>query len=105
MSRLPANRNDVRISRQLGRAIELQESVGLAIYEHGLLARYQAECDRQDADAAKDAAEHALKGELELLAVGIRLTAGSRAGAELVARKVEFLSGANNARHGRVFGS
>ena len=105
MSPLPAALHGARALRQIDKAVELQQGVELAIYEHGLLARYQAECDRQDADAAKDAAEHSLKGELELSDFGIRQAAGSQVGIELVARKVEFLSDCNNARLRRVFGA
>ena len=104
MSNLPARIDDVRASRQLARPSRKQRKTALAIFDHGLQARYLAECEMQDAHALADVVETALELELSTLDHGLQLTQGSAAKAELVARKIELLASINNARIAQRFG-
>ena len=107
MSLLPAVRDDgVGLTpRQLARATRAQRSTELQIFEHGLAARYKAEADRIDSQALSDAARAALEEELDLLDYGLSRANGSAARLELVSRKVNILSTANNSRLIRRFGT
>ena len=106
MSTLPVRfGDDPPTGRDLARAARDRSRAELAIYRHGLGARYRAEADRLDAQALSDAAQTSLEEELNLLDYGLRRAAGSAAKAELVARKVEMLSSINNRRIGRRFGA
>lgn len=106
MSLLPARSGeDPPTGRDLARAARDRSRTELAIYRHGLRARYRAETDRLDAQAASDAVQAALEEELNLLDYGLRRAAGSAAAGELVARKIGILSSINNRRIGRRFGA
>lgn len=103
MPDLPA-RWEGRPSRQLARAARAQEGTELAIYEHQLGARYQAECDRIDSEAIADVTKSALEHELAVLDWGLEQAAGSPAKAELVSRAVALQSKIDSARIARRFG-
>jgi hypothetical protein len=102
-SNLPV-RIDPYSSRHLTRAIKKQRRTELAIFEHGLQARYMAECERIDAQALSDVVRTALEEEISNLDWGLRQAAGSAAKAELVARKIAMQSRLNDARIMRNFG-
>ena len=106
MSMLPAVRDDGSglTPRQLARAGRAQRSTELQIFEHGLAARYKAEVDRIDSQALADAARAALEEEFVLLDYGMARAGTSAARLELVSRKLNILSGTNNARLSRRFG-
>jgi hypothetical protein len=105
MSMLPARSGDDPPSgRDLARATRDRNRTELAIYRHGLGARYRAEADRLDAQAVSDAVQASLEEELNLLDYGLRRAAGSAAAGELVARKANLLSSLNDRRIGRRFG-
>jgi hypothetical protein len=106
MSRLPIRRADPYepSPRQVDQAVRALRNTELAIFRHGLTARYQAEADRLDAQAGAEALQASLAEELNLLDYGLRRAGGSAAKAELVARKVELLSSINNRRINRRFG-
>lgn len=90
--------------RQLSQAVGVQRRTELQVFQHSVRARYQAEIDRIDSQAAGDALRAALDEETDLLDYGLRLANGSASKAELVARKVELLSSTNNRRFSRRFG-
>jgi hypothetical protein len=104
MSNLPSRWEGVHSSRQLGRAVEAQRHTELAIYEHNLEARYQAECDRIDSQAIADVARTALEEEMAVLDFGLRAAEGSAAKAELVSRMVSLQSKIDAGRIARRFG-
>lgn len=103
MSRLPARR-DPDSSRQLTRAVEVQNRTELALFEHRLEARYQAELDRLDSQALGEVITTALDEEFQTLDWGLEQAGGSAAKAELVARMVAMQSTINQARIARRFG-
>jgi hypothetical protein len=80
------------------------ERTELAIFEHGLEARYLAECDRLDAQAIADVTREAIEQEVGVLDDGLELAKGSVAKAELVARLVSLQANIDNRRIARRFG-
>lgn len=104
MSDLPARWEGVRSSRQQERAARAQEKTELAIYEHHLTARYQAEIDQIDSAAIGDVTKAALEEEMNVLDWGLQQAAGSQAKAELVSRMVSLQSKIDSARIARRFG-
>jgi hypothetical protein len=105
MSNLPARLPDPEHpSRQLARAIRAQEQTELAVFEHNLASRYQAECDRIDSQAIADVTRTALEEEMSVLDWGLEQAAGSVAKAELVSRKVAMQSKIDSDRIARRFG-
>jgi hypothetical protein len=102
---LPARSFDSgRPSRELARAVDAQRHTELAIFQHGLEARYLAETDRIDSQAVSDVIRTALEEELSVLDWGLERANGSAAKAEMVARKVTMQSNINSARIARRFG-
>jgi hypothetical protein len=93
-----------RPSRQLARAIKAQERTELAVFEHNLAARYQAECDRIDSQAIADVTRTALDEEMSVLDWGMAQAGDSLAKAELVSRKVAMQSKIDSDRIARRFG-
>ncbi len=104
MGNLPARMDELRTSNQLVRSSRKQRKTALAIFDHGLQARYLAECEMQDAHALADVVQTALELELSNLDYGLQLAQGSAAKAELVARKIELQARINNARIAQRFG-
>lgn len=105
MNRLPVPRPDrPQSSRELVQAAKAQRQTELAIFEHSMQARYDAECERIDAQAVSDVVRTALDEELALLEWGMERAAGSAAKAELVSRKVSMQTEINNRRIARRFG-
>lgn len=104
MSNLPASWEGGRPSRQLTRAVRAQEQAELTIYEHQLVARREAECDRIDSQAVADAARGSMECEFDLLTWGLEKAGNSPAMKELVARHVSQLSENNLRRLARRFG-
>ena len=109
MSLLPARLDDDSrsglASYQLARASRDQAKTELEIHRHFLRARALAEMDQIDSQAAGDALRAGLDEELGLLHEGLTKAGPSAAAVEMVARKVELLSGSNNRRFVRRFGS
>jgi hypothetical protein len=105
MSEFPARRPDPgRPSRQLARAAEALRRTELAIFQHGLEARYLAEIDRIDSQAVADVVRAALEEELSVLDWGLERADGSAAKAEIVARKVTIQASIDSTRIVRRFG-
>ena len=105
MSQLPVPiSSDDRPSHQLARAAEAQARPELAIFEHSLRARFEAECERIDAEALSDVIKCALAEEFSVLDEWLPKCGGSAAKAELVARMVAMQSEINNRRISRRFG-
>jgi hypothetical protein len=107
MDQLPDVRtdDDSLSPRQAARAIRIARSNELRVFQHAVRARARAEMDQADGQAMADAMRGAMDEEMDLLDYGLRRAAGSPAKAELVARKVEMLSNANNRRLQRRFGA
>jgi hypothetical protein len=106
MSMLPERRvPDGRPSRDLVKAADAQRRTELEIFKYHLGARYTAEIDQIDTRALGDVLQYALDEEMALLDRGLERANGSRAKAELVARKVTMLSDINNRRISRRFGA
>jgi hypothetical protein len=109
MSFLPARLDDDApsglTSRQLVKASQVQANTELEIHRHFLRARALAEMDQIDSQATADALRAGLDEELSLLRDGLAQAGQSVAAVEIVARKVELLSGTNNRRFVRRFGS
>lgn len=103
MSLLPEPLSD-RPRREVALADRAQRRSELTVFKHALNAYADAERDRLDSQSTADAFQAALQAELDLLDYGLRRAGGSAAKVELVARKVEMLSSANNRRLGRRFG-
>jgi hypothetical protein len=101
---LPARLERAGRSHQLTRATRAQERTELAIYEHGLEARYLAEIDRIDSQAIADVAREAIEQELSTLSYGLELAEGSAAKSELVSRLVSLQANIDNRRIARRFG-
>lgn len=95
---------DGRPSRQLTRAVRAQEQTELAIFEHSLGARFQAECDRIDSAAIADVTRAALEEEMAVLDDCLALAGDSLAKRELVSRMVSLQSKIDGARIARRFG-
>jgi hypothetical protein len=91
-------------SRQLVRATRAQERTELAIFEHGLEARFLADIDRIDSQAIADVTREAIEQELANLSYGLELAQGSPAKAELVSRLVNLQSTLDNRRISQRFG-
>lgn len=105
MPNLPARLTDSgRPSRALTRAARATERTELAIYEHHLVARHQAECDQIDSRAIADVTETALLEEMRVLDWGLALAGNSPAKKELVARMVARQSNIDIRRIARHFG-
>lgn len=91
-------------SRTLGKATRMEETTGLAVLRHTLQADAMAQMEMADSEAAESAAGFALKGEIKLLKDGLEEADGMVSAVELVARKTNLLSDANNQRFVRRFG-
>lgn len=105
MSNLPIRLSDgLSPPTQAARAAKAQERTELAVFEHHLATRFQAECDRIDSAAIADVTKAALEEELAVLDWGIAQAAGSQAKAELVSRLVSLQSKIDAARIARRFG-
>jgi hypothetical protein len=105
MSNLPARLSDVALpSRALVKAARATQRTELAIYEHGLDARRQVECDRIDSQAIADVTRTALDEEMDVLDWGLERAGRSPAKRELVSRMVAQQSRIDIARIGRRFG-
>lgn len=105
MSMLPELRSSNALTqRQTQQAERAQRNTELAVFKHGLGARYRAEIDRLDGQATSDALRSALDEEIGLLDYGLARAEGSAAKVQLVARKVEMLAAINNIRISRRFG-
>jgi hypothetical protein len=105
MSNLPVPWEQEQPSRQVVRAARAQQKTELAIHKHSLKARYEAECERVDAQALSDVVRTALEEEIGNLDWGMELAAGSAAKAELVSRKLTMQAKINSDRIARRFGS
>ena len=79
-------------SRQLAKATRAQEQTELQIFKNGLATRFQAECERQDAQALADVVRCAMDEEMTTLDYGLERAGGSQAKAELVSRLVSIQS-------------
>jgi hypothetical protein len=105
MSNLPARlTDDAPLSRQVVRATRAQEKTELAVFEHHLTARYQAECDRIDSQAIADVTKSALENELDLLDWALERAGDSPAKRELVSRAVSLQQRIDNTRIARRYG-
>jgi hypothetical protein len=105
MSNLPVPWEGNQSSRQIAQAAKAQRRTELAVFDYHLKARYQAECERIDAQALSDVVRTALEEEIANLDFGLELAAGSPAKAELVARKIALQARINSARINRRFGA
>jgi hypothetical protein len=88
----------------VARAARALQSTELAIYEYGLDARRQAECDRIDSQAISDVTRTALEEEMNVLDWGLERAGGSQAKRELVSRMVAQQSAIDIRRIARRFG-
>ncbi len=104
MAELPAPWGTVGPSRQVARAAKALERTETAIYEHGLMARFQAECDQIDARAVADVTRTALEEEMNVLDWGLSEAGDSLAKRELVSRMVSLQSKIDSGRIARRFG-
>jgi hypothetical protein len=100
--RLPQLRIE-RSSRQITRAATAQSKTELAVYEHHLQSRLEAEIEQIDAQALSDVIRCSLDEEIGVLDWGMEQAEGSAAKAELVSRKVAMQSKINSARIARRF--
>jgi hypothetical protein len=106
MSRLPIPLPDDPPSftpRQLAKAKRAQTDTEIDLFRYQLQARLRAEIDRIDSEAIADAARAALQEELSLLADGLARAGNSQAALEILSRKLEIVSSANNRRLARRF--
>ena len=102
---LPARSFDSgRPSRELARAVDAQRHTELAIFQHGLEARYLAETDRIDSQAVSDVIRTALEEELSVLDWGLERANGSAAKAEWWRARSRCSRTSNSARIARRFG-
>jgi hypothetical protein len=91
-------------SRHVARAVKVIRSTEMAVLKHSLKARYEAECERLDAQALSDVVKTALDEEMTNMDYGMRLAAGSPAKAEIVARKLAMQAQIDEDRIRRRFG-
>jgi hypothetical protein len=91
-------------SRQLAKAQRLQSDTQLDLFRYQLGARLRSEMDRADSEAIADAVRVALQEELSLLSDMLARAGTSQTALELLSRKLEILSSANNRRLARRFG-
>lgn len=87
----------------LTKATKIDEDAALTVYGHTVVAETIAQIDMADTEAAKAAARFALKAEIELLKEGLGEAGTSAAAIELVARKANSLSTADENRFRRRF--
>ena len=87
----------------LTKATKIDEAAALTVYGQTVAAETIAQIDMADTEAAETAAEFALKAEMRLLKKGLAEAGTSAAAAELVARKVNSLSTADENRFRRRF--
>lgn len=107
MSRLPAPLHEepgALSPRQAAKARREQTDTELELFRYSLQARLRAEIDRVDSEAIADAARAALQEELAFLSDGLARAGASQTALELVSRKLDLLSNANNRRLARRFG-
>lgn len=102
---LPSRPGASRPSRQLERATRAQEAGELEIFQHHVVTRVVAECDRIDSEAIADVSKHALGEEMRTLDWGLAAAGDSPAKRELVSRMVSLQSTIDNARIARRFGA
>lgn len=85
------------------KATKVEINAALTAHGHIVAAEMIAQIDMADTEAAKTAAEFALNAEMELLKKGLGKAGTSAAALELVARKVNALSTADENRFRRRF--
>ena len=90
--------------RALEKARRAQEEMELSVHGHELRARELAEIQMTYSRAAADATRGDMEEEIDVLKMGLKLAEGLASGHEIVARKINSLTSADESRFRRIFG-